>query len=371
MTKFFGLFERVSTALEKANEKGEKREEFLTLRVEFTQRQLEDALFAAQNVQPKAQLPILVPRREILVALTLILSMLLVWQSGDGFFYAVHRSRAVKGAIIEEAAQIEAIVREIENDLSLTSEQRETLTQLLEEAQGQISQSETLEQAVSTLNTTTQELQAIYDPQVQQHSRELQQAGDQLSQYQGSPLEQFGQNLANGKFTAAANDLQNLNPENLSQTEREVLALQLNETANTLEASTQELSQELREAAEDIQNGDVQGAQQALHQASKTLSQTSQQINQSRTTQEAVSQLNQGQERLIEAGRIAEGRGDGGGEGVGGGDSGNEGQGQGSGSAGWGRGEGEGEISPGFEAGSKQISQGNAPGGGGEREANS
>ena len=61
----------------------------------------------------------------------------------------------------------------------------------------------------------------------------------------------------------------------------------------------------------------------------------------------------------------------GGGEGVGGGDSGNEGQGQGSGSAGWGRGEGEGEISPGFEAGSKQISQGNAPGGGGEREANS
>lgn len=374
----FGLRERTSTALELASA-GDAAPPPGSPPNDLRARQLANALDSARAVNPSQFLPLRFPWQIAALCLLLAAGTYAVWLRGESFFRLAEQLRALQQAISEEATQLEALVEEIEANPLLTDEQKEQLTQPLEQAIQELQAADTLEQAVSTLNSAKQELQALADQAVLQQAEDLQNAGEQLQQQPGSALESFGENLANGDFIAAANDLANLDVEDLTQAEEEQLAEQLEQTADAMENSNPELAEQLRAAAEAIRNGNAASAQQALQQAAQTLVNSGQQIAQAQAAQQAAEQLTQGQQQVIQAGQPQNQTAQNGqqGQGEGQGQAGQNGQGQGQGE-GENGGPGEGQSSesgagegsaqggaPGGEAGEEPIEQGNAPGDGG------
>ena len=396
----FGLRERTSTALELtfAGEPFPSPSGVAALPNEFPARQLIDALQTARTVNPRLHLPLRLPWKEILVCLLLIAGTYFVWLRGEAFFQIAQNFRAVQQAIDEQAQQLEELVEEIEANPLLTDEQKETLTQPLDQAIQELQQAETLEQAVSILNDTQQQLEEISNEQALEQAQNLQDLGEQMSQQPGGALEQFAENLANGDLISAANDLANLDLENMTPEELAQTAEQLQQAAEALQDSNPELAEQLQQAAEDIQNGNIQSAQQALQQAAQSVQATGQQAAQAQAAQQAAGQAAQGQQQVIQAGQPQnagqqagqqgqngqgqqgqgqQGQGQNGqgqqgqnGQGQQGQGQGQQGQGNGSSGQGQNSGSGAGQGStqggsPGGEAGNDPIGQGNAPGDGG------
>ena len=358
----FGLRERVSTALELAAAEQPSPTELI-------QKQLEDAVAASREIRPHAHLPVRVARREVVTTVLLVAGVLFVWLKGEAFFQAALQTRAVQQAIAQEVAQIEAIREQIEAHETLTAArgQRQALTGLLDETAQRLQDSQSLEQATSVLVSTEQQLEALIDPQAQDQAQGLQDGGNRLSQDEGSPLQQFGQNLAAGDTLAAAEALRNIDTSSLSPAETDALAQQLEAAAEALQATNPELAQQLRDAAEAIRSGDTQAAQAALEQAAQTLTQTGQRIIQSELAREAASLIGEGRQRVIQAGRGAQGSQ---GQSAQGGQSGQGQTGQsdqGNSGAGTGRGEGNADSGPSAEAGADPIDQNNGADDGGER----
>lgn len=374
----FGLRERTSTALELAAEADSTSPTFLLP-------QLRDALTHARRIQPRKALPLTFAWREFALGLILFGGSVLLWNYGTPYFQQAQQTRAIQQAIELEQQAIEDLIETIETNPDLTEEQQNALTEALETATEQLEQTNDLEESITILQETGKQLEALANAeQAQELSQSLQEAGTQLQQNDGSALENFGNDLANGDIISAANELQNLDLNSLTEAEQADLADQLEQAAETLAEGNPELSEQLAQAAEALQNGNAEAAQQALNQASQTLNQTGQQIAQAQAAQQAQTQLAEGQENLAQAGQnpgqqIAQGQnaqqgqngqgqgqqgGENGGEGQNGQNGGtqSEGQGQGSG-AGQGSGTSEGN---GSQTGNTPIDGNNNPDGTGE-----
>lgn len=344
----FHLEERVSTAVELTR---------LPSRIppEILDRQLADAVTAARNVNPRRDLPLRTNPREGLIALLCVALTALVWFRGEAMFQAAQQARNVEQAVQEQVTQIEEIIQQIEANDALTDEQKQALTEPLKEAQQALQDNPSLENSVSVLTQTGEQLQELSDPQAQQMGEALQEAGNELANQNGSPLESVGEQLAQGNAVNAATELANIDPSQLSAEEQAQLAEQLSAMAESLQSTNPELASQLNQAAEALQNGDTASAQQALQSAAQSLAQAGQQVASSETASQAASQLQQGAGQVIAAG---------GGQQASGGNQ--SGQNSGEGEAGSGSGNGSGESQSGNEAGSDPIAQNNGPGDGGE-----
>ncbi len=376
----FDLKERVSTALGLARHPGGTQTE-----VEIARLQLKDALTASAPVHLRSRLPIRINWPVFFISVLLAASSVAGWYLGGSHFQAAEQKRAVQQTIQKETAKIEELRSQILSDPSLSPEQRQELTRPLEEALKGLKNSASLESAVSVLQSTQEKLQALSNPQARQMAQDLQAAGQQLSQSARSPLQPFGQSLANGNFQQAAQDLNNLDLSQLSSQERQTLARQLENTAESIQASNPTLAQQLNQAAQALKNGDTPAASQSLSQAAQTLAQAGGQIAQSEAAGKAASAVAQSQQQVLQSGQNAQtalGNGNSNpngqtGSGQGQGSSSQPGQGQGQGSSsqggqgnnggGAGRGEGSGEGGQGPQAGNQPIEQGNGPGDGGEK----
>ncbi|MBV6402060.1 MAG: hypothetical protein CNIPEHKO_02364 [Anaerolineales bacterium] len=345
----FHLDERVSTAVELTR---------LPSRIppEILDRQLADAVTAARKVNPRRDLPLRAQPREGLIALLCVALIALVWFRGEAMFQAAQQARAVEQAVQEQVTQIEEIIQQIEANETLTEEQKQALTDPLKEAQQALQDNPSLENSVSTLTNTGEQLQALSDPQAQQMGEALKEAGNQLANQNGSPLESVGEQLAQGNTVNAATELANMDISQLSAEEQAQLADQLNALAESLQSTNPELASQLNQAAEALQNGDTASAQQALNQAAQSLAQAGQQVASSQAASQAASQLQQGAGQVLAAG--------------GGGQQASQtnqgGQNSANGGAGSGSGNESGESQSGNEAGSDPIAQNNGPGDGGE-----
>ena len=345
----FHLDERVSTAVELTR---------LPSRIppDLLDRQLADAVTAARKVNPRRDLPLQTKPREALIAVLCVALTSLVWFRGEAMFQAAQQARNVEQAVQEQVTQIEEIIQQIEANDALTDEQKQAITEPLKEAQQALQDNPSLENSVSVLTNTGEELQALSDPQAQQTNEALKEAGNQLANQNGSPLESVGEQLAQSNAVNAATELANIDPSQLSAEEQAQLADQLNALAESLQSTNPELANQLNQAAEALQNGDVQAAQQALDQAAQSLAQTGQQVASSQIASQTASQLQQGAGQVLAAG--------GGGQQA---SQGNQsGQNAGGGGAGSGSGNESGESQGGNEAGSDPIAQNNGPGDGGE-----
>jgi len=358
----FDLDERVSTALELNQHPEHIPPEILSL-------QLADAVTASRNVNPSRALPLGLQLREALLALLFMALIGLVWLRGEAWFTAAQQARAVQHAVEQQSAQIEELIKQIEAHENLTEAQKQALTKPLKEAQQALQNNPSLESSVSVLTSTGEKLQALSDPQTQAMSEALQEVGNQLSKQAGSPLQSVGQELAQGNAVNAANELANLNVNELSSAEQAQLADQLDALAQSLQSTNPQLASQLSQAAEALRNGDPAAAQQALSEAAQALAQAGQQIASSQTASQAASQMQQGAGQVIAAGGGQQanqsGQGNQPGQGQGPGQGSNQSQTAGAGGAGSGSGSESGTNPTSSEAGSDPIAQNNGPSDGG------
>ena len=362
----FGLGERVSTALELSQSKADYPANLVSL-------QRADAVRAARDVNPRGGMLFNLPRLEALVTFLLLAALTLTWFRGEQWFAASQQSHNVQQAVKEETQDIEELIAQIEQNNSLTEEQKKALTEPLEQAVKELNENPSLENSVAVLTHSGEKLQMLSDAQTQQMQQGLQNAGQKLAEQNGSPLQSVGQQLAQGDIVSAAAELSSIDVSKLSQAEQAQLADQLNQMAQSLGASDPQLSQQLQQAAQALQSGDTAAAQQALQNAAQALAKSGQQVAYSQTAQQAAAQLQQGAGQVVAAGGSQQGNGQqadsgqgqqsGQGQGLGQGQA--PGQGQANGQSGSGSGQGAGQSSPGGESGASPIPQ-NAPSDGGQ-----
>ncbi len=346
----FHLRERISTALELRHSPD-------LVPAELRQRQLEDALAAAQTVRPRRDLPLRIRPLEMLLPLVLILVIFIGYAQNERYFQATQQARDVEKAIEQQVESIEELLQKVENNPSLTEEQKKALSAPLQQALNDLEQNPSLESSVSTLVSAGEKLQALNDPQAAQTVQSLQQAGSELANQDGSPLQSVGEQLANGNPIAAASELANTDLSQLSPEQAAQTAGQLQQMAQAVAASNPQLAGQLNQAAEALHNGDTAAAQQALSQAAQSMAQTGQQQAVNQAASQAAGQMQQGAGQVIAAGggnQAAQ---------AGAGSSQNP---QGGSGAGSGTGTGDNPNAQSGEAGSSPIPQNNQPGDGGE-----
>lgn len=297
LDRALGLKERLSTALELS-----RPGSAVSCPPELIQRQLSDALKASQGADPCRSLPLRFNRFQVLLATLLLAAVALVSVWGEANFQASLQRRILRQTIAEEIAKIEAIQAEIQANPNLTPEQRQELLQPLEKAIQGLQEAETSEQAVSVLSGASEELQVLENPLVETQVQALQEIGSSLAQQEDSPLQTFGEELSQGDYQAAAEQLSQIDPAALSPEDAADLAEALQESAQALQATNPALAEQLAQSAQALQNGDVQQAQEALQEAAQSLSQTGQEIAQSQAAGQVASQLAQGQQEIIQAG---------------------------------------------------------------------
>ena len=356
----FHLKERLSTAFELAQHPQPAPAEIID-------RQLQDTLSASTKVNLRRDLPLRYNLREGALALLFVVLLGVVWFRGESWFKAAQQARNVQQAVAEQAAQIEEIIKQVETNEALSEAQKEAITTPLQEAQESLQDNPSLENSVSVLTSTGEKLKALSDPQSQQMSEALKDAGSQLAGQEGSPLESVGQDLAQGKNASAASKLANIDVGELSPAEQAQLADQLEAMADSLQSSNPGLADQLQQAADALRSGDTASAQQALNNAAKSLAEAGQQITSSETASQAAGQLQEGAGEVLAAGggqQQANQSGQGNQPSQNPGSS--QSQGNGAGGAGSGKGSSEGSEQTGNEAGTSPIPQENGPGDGGE-----
>jgi hypothetical protein len=346
----FHLRERISTALE-------LHQNPVNVPAEMLHRQLEDALAAAQTVQPRKDLPLKIRPLEALTALALILLLGAVYTRGETYFQAAQQAREVQKAVQEQVETIEELLKKVETNPSLTEEQKKALSAPLQQALNDLKQNPGLESSVSTLVSAGEKLEALTNPQTGQATQALQQAGSELAKQDGSPLESVGEQLAAGNPIAAASELANTDLSQLSPEQAAQTAEQLQQMAQTVASSNPQLAQQLNQAAEALQNGDTAAAQQTLNQAAQSLAQTGQQQAMNQAASQAAQQMQQGAGQVVAAG---------GGEQAAQTGAGSSQNPQGSSGAGSGTGTSDNPNAQSGQAGTSPIPQNNGPGDGGE-----
>jgi hypothetical protein len=357
-----GLKERSSTALELAADTK-------NIPTELIDKQLTDAVQAARAAKPRQALPLRYHWRDLVIALLLVGSTFLLWKYGSPYFEQAQTQHEVEEAIVEEIQNIEELITEIEGNAELDADQKEALTQPLEEAITELEEAESVEQAVSTLMETEEKLQALANPEIQSQAQGLREAGERLMDSDNT-LSDFGEALAEGNLEAAAEALENLDTSQMSESELGELAQELSEAAESLQATNPELARQLSEMAGALQSGDLQEFEGQLAEAGELLELTQEQLETLEAAQVAAGELQDGEAAIAAAG------GEGGeGQGLLAGQGSGQGQGNGQNNlftesdesgGGAGRGSVTGESGPGDEVGSTPIGQNNGAGDAGE-----
>jgi len=349
----FHLEERISTALEL------QQPQKNPIPQEMIQRQLEDAVAASKTVYIKRRLSLHVRLREVIPALVLITALGVLWFRGDDWFKASQLARDVEMEVAQQQADVEKMIEEINSNQALSDEQKQALTQPLQEAMQSLQENPSLENSVSVLTRTGEKLQSLSNPQSQQTQQALTQAGSEIAQQKNSPMQSVGNELAQGNYVSAASQLENIDLNNLNPAEQKQLADQLDELADSLSSTNPKLADELSQAANSIRSGDMTTAQQALSNAAKSLSQAGQQITFSQMASQSAAQIQNGAREVLAAGGSQQTASTGQGHTPGEGSSNSGGSGSGSGND-------AGNPQSGDEAGSSPIPQDNGPGDGGE-----
>ncbi len=375
----FNLRERISTAVEFSHLKPSVEN--------LLSEQQQDALEHARKVDLGSSQPWRLPWLELGAALAIILLLASLTARNQPYFLAALKKQDLTKLIQEQANALEEIQANIQAADNLSAEQRSVLDKPLEEAARRLETSQSLEEALGALNQAEQALRTVLPDELLNQSAGLVEAGESIASEDSSPLEAFGQQLAAGDFSEAAQALGTIDPTAMNAEQRADLAASLPAAASALANSNPELAQDLQNAAEEIQSGNPAGAGQALSQASQQLAGHASSLASANAANQAADQLSASQQNLALAGSAASaqatsGSQTGSGQNNGGqiadsgpgSSQGSSGAGEVNGNtsggasvAGAGQGESQGEGS-GAQAGSQPIGTGNQTGDGGERE---
>src|SRR6266508_2719288 len=285
-----GLRERLSTALELS-----KQQEIHPL----DGLQQSDARTHADTLRPR-MLPIAIARKPLVLALIPLaigLASALLPNPQDR---VLQERAAVQQALQQTADQTQQLRQQIIQNQSLTPEQRAALDQQLAELERKLRENGgSREQALADLSTIENQLQQRIDPNADAHRAALEQLARNLQGLSGrQPTQRPSIDQAAQQLNQLAQQLGQLSPE-----QRQQAANNLNQQAGQLAQSNPQLAQNLSNAAQSVQQGNIQQAQQALQQAAQQAKQAQQQQAQQQALQQSLSQLQQSRQSVAQAGQ--------------------------------------------------------------------
>jgi len=269
----FGLQERASTALEI----GEGR---LTVKSDLIRNiQRRDASRIVESMDARKLMPLRFSRRDAIVALIFLIALLAALLLPNPQQQVLAERERLRQTIAEQIEQLEQ-AKELINRSSLSDAQKQAATEALDEARRKLEDPNTSpEEALAAINEAQSQLDALNDPAAQQRAEDLRQAGQSLSP--DELTNSLGNALANQDFDRAASEMRNLmnsgeTGQPLSEAELQRAANQLDQLARSVQNSDPELARRLRDAAQNMREGNTQAAQQQLDQAARSLEQAQQ-----------------------------------------------------------------------------------------------
>ena len=289
----FDLAQRLTTALELASGR-------LQTAPEMAAAQRRDTFAAATRVDPRAVLPLRLPRRALiaLAGLTAALTLLL-WLPNPQEAVLEQRA-AVRAALEEQAGALEAAQAAIAANNALTEPEREALLAALEEALSALHEPDvTPEEAVAALSEAERALAPLRDSDAAAARRGLERLAGEL---QDSDLtRKIADALAAGEYDAAAEALAALSgdeDQRLTRAEELELGEQLAQAADALQATNPELAQQFEEIADAIQQGNTDAAREGLQAAAEQLAAEGVESAQQAVIEDALSAVQQGREAI-------------------------------------------------------------------------
>jgi membrane protein implicated in regulation of membrane protease activity len=297
----FGLRQRISTALEVS-------EGTLTIKNDAIRaRQQQDAMRIAESVDAKKLLPLRLRWRDGLVALGLLMALVLALLLPNPQQQVLAEQQLFQENLQKQVEQIEQAKQAIQNSRELTEEQKKQALEALNEAQQALQESDTTpEKALAAINDAQSKLDALQDQEALQRNADLEQAGRSLSPDELTNA--LASSLANKDFQQAAQAMRNLSTNNgqaLTEEEAQRIANQLDQMARQVQNSDPTLAQKLREAAQQMRQGNTQAAQQALNEAANSLDKAQQTQQASNALDQAQSQTEQARQSVARANQQA------------------------------------------------------------------
>ena len=377
---YFQLEDRVSTAAELITFKIKSSHQLK----DIEKKQIEDAVHHGNKIQPGLNFFISISRFYLFSSFILVAGIIILNFIGEPYFSQLKYKQAIRQAVQEEILKLEELQNSLPKNELLSPEDKEELEQLFQETIQKLDQTETLEQALAVLNQAEQELKSFNDPEISEQVQSLEQLGNQLLQDQedsSNVLNEFADQLNSGDLSSAAESLKDIDLDDISFNEIEKLEKQLSSAADNVSDTLPSLSEALNNAAEALQDGNIDAAQEALSQAAESIEKTSNQKAKVDSALQAETQIKQSASKIIQSGpsqltQSGSGQPNSSGQAQSGNgqeinSSNNQGSGstdQTSGGNGSGSGKGTenlGEVI-GSEAGENPIDQGNGPGDGGQ-----
>ncbi len=300
----FGLAERLVTAVEIGGRR-------LRASPAMTGAQLSDTLDVAACVEPRVMLPLRASRRALLafgvLAVALALSLWLPNPQED----VLLQQAAVSAAIEEQIEELETAREEVAEAEGLTEAEREVLLQALEEAIAALDEGRaTPEEAVAALSEAEQALAQLQDPDAAGVQAGLDRAAEGMAD--SELTRDIAEALASGDYQAAAQALDaysGAKGEALTREEELELARELAEaaallaeSASSLEGGLRGVAEQLAQAAEAIERGDIGEAREAIRDAAQRMGEAGERVQRQETVEGTLAQLQEGREQIAQAG---------------------------------------------------------------------
>jgi uncharacterized membrane-anchored protein YhcB (DUF1043 family) len=298
----FGLKERISTALELAGG-------LLPYSGRLAERQLTDAVGSAQGVNMAARLPLRVYWREIVAVIGLVLLLGYLLIEDNPMNQQLRSQRDWQNALDSQIANLDETIQRIEQNPALSAEQKDALTQPLQEARDILQQPDvTQEEAVAAMAEATQSLKDQTNGMSPGQQAAYQNAAGQLGRtgLTGDMADALQKPDLNAAAAAMDDMAQQLGNGELSQQQQQQVADQLDAAAQQMQQADPQTAQQLSQAADALRSGDQQAAQQAMEKAAdSTREQQAQNQNSAaaQAAQNAAQQVQRSQQDLAQAGQ--------------------------------------------------------------------
>lgn len=282
------LKERLTTALELQR----KREAGM-----LAQAQIDDAMWHVRRIEPWRSFPPRIPSREgKLIAAAVVVTAALVAIPNPGKA-AIQRQAAISTAIKQEAQKLDKTAADIKQNEQQTgnrSQDQQTIDQILSELEKQLRQPQlSAEDALAKLESAQQKLQANQDTNADSLAEALQALA---ANFDDQPLlQKVAQDIRNGNYAAAANDLQAAGQQaaGMSQDQKDKLAASLRAAAAAqAKAGNTQLGDSLGQASDSL-NGSPAETSTAFRQAGGNLQNAGQRSQAQSNLNKALSQVQQ------------------------------------------------------------------------------
>jgi hypothetical protein len=259
--------------------------------------QMDDAIWHARRIEPWRTFPPHLPSREgKLIAAAIVVTAALIAIPNPGKS-AIQRQAAVSTAIKQEAQKLQKTADDIklnEQQTGNRSQDQQTIDQILAELQKQLRQPQlSAEDALAKLESAQQKLQANQDVNSDSLAEALQALA---ANFDDQPLlQKVAQDIRNGDYNAAANDLQAAGQQasGLSQEDKDRLAASLRAAAAAqAKAGNGQLGDSLGQASDSL-NGSPADTNTAFRQAAGNLQNAGQRSQAQANLNRALNQVQQ------------------------------------------------------------------------------